>query len=350
MICFNKFLSEVNNYYNISFLQNVMYLFERTYHIQWNFKHVYYFRPDIKKKFDMQLEDYIPLESPDGTNEGDQNTTQNQQFVTAHDSDVDILKEDPTKNDTKIVGTTVDMNEENSNNNNTALPVDYIIVDEINDDSIGDDLITVDEVRIISDEESNETRMSDVNISDDVKINCDSSEKYPRKSISFVEEKKTFSDYWNPNMDDFYEGIRQMNTFSVDKIHEEMSDDPSKWKIEDSDRQYSKLSLMNKPRCRWCREVGHIASKCQVRSRLPVCLLCGLKGHTETRCPEAACTMCGEIGVSTTYCNKCYYWKEHKCGVCMMYGHVSRKCPDLWRRYHLTVSDRNYFTLYFNNF
>ena len=316
----------------------------------WHFKHVHYCRHNIKRKFENQLEEYIPLESPDVTNEDDQSIVQNQKLVTTLNSDVDILKEDSTENNTRTVGVSIDGDKENMDDENIVLPADYIIVDEVNDINSDDGLITVDEVRTESDEESNETRMSDVNISNDVQINCNLPEKYPRKSNTLVDENKSFSDYWNPNMEEFYEAIRKMKTFNVDEIHEEMSDDPNKWKIVDSDRQFSKLPLQNGPRCRWCKEVGHISSKCQVRSRLAVCLLCGLKGHSETRCPEAACTMCGELGVSTTYCNKCYYWKEHRCGVCMMYGHVSKKCPDLWRRYHLTVSGRNYFTLCFNNF
>lgn len=50
---------------------------------------------------------------------------------------------------------------------------------------------------------------------------------------------------------------------------------------------------------------------------------------------------CGNPGVySTTYCIQCFKFRNSLCMLCRMPGHIQKFCPDLWRRYHLTVKTK----------
>ncbi|XP_037084411.1 uncharacterized protein LOC119104795 [Pollicipes pollicipes] len=91
---------------------------------------------------------------------------------------------------------------------------------------------------------------------------------------------------------------------------------------------------MQRNRCRRCDEPGHMAAACRLP---PVCLLCGLKGHSgEFRCPNMFCYMCGRPDHPTERCPR--HIQQVFCALCKANGHVSDSCPDRWRRYHATTS------------
>jgi len=67
--------------------------------------------------------------------------------------------------------------------------------------------------------------------------------------------------------------------------------------------------------------------------------MCGKPGHAETRCPERACLRCGQPGFGfLESCMHCRRLNDTECNECGYLGHISRDCPDLWRRFHSTSS------------
>lgn len=129
--------------------------------------------------------------------------------------------------------------------------------------------------------------------------------------------------------------------FDLKGILDKMSDDPEKWKILSID--HYKLNIPKKgPRCRKCREYGHMVIHCPNKPTLQVCTLCGESGHQEPRCPNKVCLTCGKPGnFSTVYCKGCVYLRKHTCNLCYLIGHHESQCPDLWRRYFLTTTAGN---------
>ncbi|XP_030762592.1 uncharacterized protein LOC115887331 isoform X1 [Sitophilus oryzae] len=133
--------------------------------------------------------------------------------------------------------------------------------------------------------------------------------------------------------------VRDYSEFDINVLQSKMSGDPAKWEIISSDMTL----LPNYPRgikCRRCRQYGHLAVKCLSKPSPPKCSLCGRFGHFEPRCPNKVCFSCGNPGnFSTTFCWKCVEGRRAICNVCMIPGHYSEFCPDLWRRYHLTTQE-----------
>lgn len=102
------------------------------------------------------------------------------------------------------------------------------------------------------------------------------------------------------------------------------------------DRIHVKLSQRG-IRCKRCREFGHLTIDCL--RQIIRCWLCGEVGHQEPRCPHKICTSCGrKCNFFTNNCGYCRRFAHRKCNICGIRGHTHEMCPDLWRRYHLTVS------------
>jgi hypothetical protein len=128
----------------------------------------------------------------------------------------------------------------------------------------------------------------------------------------------------------------ELKDCSVQELQSVMSDDPKLWAILDIDRMPYRASTGR--RCNRCKEVGHMAIRCPNRVEAK-CRLCGESGHYEPRCPNKLCTQCGQRShYSTTYCKSCFKLRSYRCSLCSMTGHLTTTCPDLWRRYYLTVS------------
>ncbi|CAI5652320.1 zinc finger CCHC domain-containing protein 7 [Oreochromis niloticus] len=88
--------------------------------------------------------------------------------------------------------------------------------------------------------------------------------------------------------------------------------------------------------CRVCNRTGHLAKSCSFRKKCPTCVLCGIQGHIQRKCPSRPCGRCGLPSHGLKPCDLPPVWNQH-CLRCGMTGHLSDACPDTWRQYHLTV-------------
>ena len=68
--------------------------------------------------------------------------------------------------------------------------------------------------------------------------------------------------------------------------------------------------------------------------------MCGIEGHISDECNNAKCLKCGLPNnyYSHTGCMHCRRLNTSECFVCGGKGHVKSSCPDLWRRFHVTLS------------
>ncbi|CAL1280849.1 unnamed protein product [Larinioides sclopetarius] len=85
--------------------------------------------------------------------------------------------------------------------------------------------------------------------------------------------------------------------------------------------------------CSKCQLKGHSAKFCAI-SKAMKCFFCG-DYHSGMNCKNKICTKCFQQGHDR---RRCYVHRIGTCGLCSMRGHSLNNCPDLWRRYHLTVS------------
>ncbi|XP_030594510.1 zinc finger CCHC domain-containing protein 7-like isoform X2 [Archocentrus centrarchus] len=88
--------------------------------------------------------------------------------------------------------------------------------------------------------------------------------------------------------------------------------------------------------CRICNRMGHLAKSCTLRKKIPTCVLCGIQGHIQRKCPSRPCPRCGLPSHGLKPCEMPPVWNQH-CLRCGMTGHLSDACPDTWRQYHLTI-------------
>ncbi|XP_068626457.1 uncharacterized protein Zcchc7 [Battus philenor] len=136
-------------------------------------------------------------------------------------------------------------------------------------------------------------------------------------------------------MEKFYNESWGGENFNHREIQKNMSRDKSLWVIDPKDRMPG-LSR-RKPTCNYCNRPGHRDDTCRVKP--PVCYMCGLTGHYEPRCPRKICVNCGSPNhMYTTMCRNCSNWNNIRCAECGQIGHPSSHCPDVWRRYHNTIT------------
>ncbi|XP_072051380.1 uncharacterized protein [Amphiura filiformis] len=90
-------------------------------------------------------------------------------------------------------------------------------------------------------------------------------------------------------------------------------------------------------KCMNCYEFGHLARACPEPKRISVCILCGERGHFEKVCPNALCYNCNLPGHRAAVCESPTPARYMKCGRCFRIGHDIKMCPDMWRRFHLTM-------------
>ncbi|XP_063342705.1 zinc finger CCHC domain-containing protein 7-like [Pelmatolapia mariae] len=88
--------------------------------------------------------------------------------------------------------------------------------------------------------------------------------------------------------------------------------------------------------CRACNRTGHLAKSCSFHKKYPICVLCGIQGHIQRKCPSRPCGRCGLPSHGLKPCDLPPVWNQH-CLRCGMTGHLSEACPDTWRQYHLTI-------------
>ncbi|XP_032527167.2 uncharacterized protein LOC116777618 [Danaus plexippus] len=136
-------------------------------------------------------------------------------------------------------------------------------------------------------------------------------------------------------MEKFYNESWGGEEFNHREIQKNMSRDKSLWVIDAKDRMPS--LTRRKTTCNYCNRAGHRDDACHFKP--PVCFMCGDAGHYEPRCPRKICVNCGSPNyVYSTMCRNCSTWKCIKCAECDQSGHPASHCPDVWRRYHDTLS------------
>ena len=83
-----------------------------------------------------------------------------------------------------------------------------------------------------------------------------------------------------------------------------------------------------------------MAKDCKERLRPTVCHMCGVEGHISDDCKDAKCLRCGlpSMYYSHTGCMHCRRLNKSNCTICGAKGHAKSTCPDLWRRFHATIS------------
>lgn len=136
-------------------------------------------------------------------------------------------------------------------------------------------------------------------------------------------------------MEKFYNESWGGEEFNHREIQKNMSRDKSLWVIDPKDRMPS-LSK-RKVTCNYCNRVGHRDDTCRMKP--PICYMCGSTGHYEPRCPKKICVNCGSPNhMYSTMCANCSNWGYMKCAECGQNGHPASHCPDIWRRYHNTIT------------
>ncbi|RLU22158.1 hypothetical protein DMN91_006538 [Ooceraea biroi] len=133
-----------------------------------------------------------------------------------------------------------------------------------------------------------------------------------------------------------YYSTRGQENFSVAEMQRGMSRDPRMWAILDEDLIPFGKRQCWKMRCTNCQQDGHRCGDCTNPRKLPCCHMCGMEGHSEFRCPKKSCLTCGKQ--QSAYRKNCEYCRVLYCTMCNSIGHKLQQCPDLWRRYHQTIS------------
>lgn len=118
------------------------------------------------------------------------------------------------------------------------------------------------------------------------------------------------------------------------------SDEADLWRVDLEDlpgnSSKKKQRYFRMKRCDICKEfTDHCTSQCPKPPPQPVCIICGIDGHTAGMCDRRFCTKCCGQGHSANACQRTL--KNELCHSCNLHGHREQTCPNNWRRYHLTV-------------
>ena len=167
---------------------------------------------------------------------------------------------------------------------------------------------------------------------------------------------------WTQEMHDFYDKVdEEAANFDMESHFKAMVYDPDDWKIgvEDKYRTSSSGSgggrggtryylggpspaaarRNSRGRCRNCNETGHFADECTEPEKDLVCRLCAaVNDHQTDYCSNQVCLRCGSReGRYDRPCQHCLDAAGETCPQCGVRGHLSKQCPDNWRRYHDTA-------------
>ncbi|XP_035722200.1 uncharacterized protein LOC118441636 isoform X2 [Vespa mandarinia] len=133
----------------------------------------------------------------------------------------------------------------------------------------------------------------------------------------------------------FYTNSRGQENFDVSEVQSKMSN-PRLWAILDEDLISNSKKRNFWFKCSYCHQSGHERHDCPIINKSLKCYMCGVQGHTGTRCPRRMCLTCGKK--QGTFKKTCETCRTLYCTMCNAVGHMYTECPDLWRRYHQTTT------------
>ncbi|XP_043288968.1 uncharacterized protein [Venturia canescens] len=158
-------------------------------------------------------------------------------------------------------------------------------------------------------------------------------EKRRKRNTNCSSGSNSLTDYFfkpmTKEMQAFYDSPCGSENMNVAVMQSKMPKHPNNWKILNED-----LIPRGKKRrlCLRCRNENHHGNRCPEQPTTPSCSMCGVKGHTATRCPKTMCLTCGRK--YTSYRQTCCHCSKLACDMCHGVGHTRQNCPDLWRRFH----------------
>ncbi len=173
--------------------------------------------------------------------------------------------------------------------------------------------------------------------------NVDFEKLLGRSVTDYTNSQAAVPKAWNKNMSAFYNNVDHSKAnLSMEDI---LSSLPTKgrWKI-DRDDLYrdsgpkAKRARYYERQCKNCRQRGHVQRDCPEPKKGPLCL-CGGGEHKWFKCPKKRCLRCGATNAFfTPDCQQCKHLDRVDCLKCGAPGHTEASCPDIWRRFHDTVS------------
>ncbi|GLH10863.1 Uncharacterized protein GBIM_15746 [Gryllus bimaculatus] len=160
--------------------------------------------------------------------------------------------------------------------------------------------------------------------------------KKKRKLIHSFECKS-----WTTGMLQFYNTSWGGETYDHQKLLQEMTSNPNKWKILDVDKYGPVKNYGPRIRCANCSQFGHMAKQCPDPKKMKCCSMCGQRGHVENECPNKLCLKCGRPApLFNEGCPSCWNHSPN-CASCGGKDHFNWLCPDVWRKLHSVVSKIN---------
>ncbi|KAG7164125.1 uncharacterized protein LOC121872019 [Homarus americanus] len=145
--------------------------------------------------------------------------------------------------------------------------------------------------------------------------------------------KKSTCDHWTQEMVNFYDSDVSED-LEIKQVHQQQTNAKSSWGIISSDYliKHSRRYYDAQVRCTRCKQYGHMVKECP---RVPHCHLCSGTDHIyRHQCPDNCCFRCG--GNPHMFCPDTA--NSLTCSLCGYKGHRKELCPDLWRRFHNTIS------------
>ncbi|XP_065567967.1 zinc finger CCHC domain-containing protein 7-like isoform X1 [Artemia franciscana] len=145
---------------------------------------------------------------------------------------------------------------------------------------------------------------------------------------------------WTDDMKQFYNNTKDL--CDIDMAIRQLPKDKELWKIDPADKykDFRRNRYFNtyKGRCSNCNQVGHPFRECPDPIKPIICSMCGGVGHNRFQCQLALCLQCGtRTPKYQEMCSRCRHDLRIICCICKMQGHGPVRCPDVWRRYHLST-------------
>ncbi|XP_073979547.1 uncharacterized protein [Rhodnius prolixus] len=190
---------------------------------------------------------------------------------------------------------------------------------------------------------SSSDELSDSHLTDDISLNVQSDESDCNVSdvitgVTVEWNNVTSPGGWTKQMRKYYnKPCKRQRYFDWKKVLQTIrAGSPSRWRILQEDIHPVPI---RRRRCLICRQSDHLSKTCPRKYR--ICIMCGVPGHLRFNCPQSKCLNCGAPSNHfNDRCGKCYYEEAKMCQSCKRYGHAIKNCPDIWRRFHCTIVNK----------